>query len=63
MGPFAKTHNIYGAGGGRSAWSHFGAANIRTSPEKTGITIKENGGKETRPINAAVHWIIKFRSR
>lgn len=55
--------NGYDSGGARSAWAWYGAPDRPTDGSKTGIAVVASGGKETRPKNAAVHWIIKARQR
>lgn len=37
------------------------ATGVTVTPQPTGITIASTGGTETRPINIAVHYIIRVR--
>jgi len=63
MGAFCEGGNIYDSGDRRSAWAYFGCPIRSTSNATTGISINNAGGAETRPVNAAVYWIIRYKSR
>ena len=53
--------NIYAIGeDGNQPVSNNGSNQLETNPASTGITIDETGGKETRPLNAYVVYMIKY---
>jgi microcystin-dependent protein len=61
----AGTNRTRDADGGHDKWNcdpDLGSLSASTTSDGAhnhGVTVSDTGGSETRPINAAVHWIIR----
>jgi hypothetical protein len=55
-------YNISGGGGFQVCWTGLSSSTtgISISSNQTGISVQSAGGNETRPINAAVNFLIKY---
>jgi microcystin-dependent protein len=59
--PTASSEWKSGFAGG-SAFSNSGQRGVSRNALEVTVTVDNAGATETRPINVAVHWIIKFKS-
>ncbi len=55
-----KAHNEFDWGNNQRPIDHYDRETEKTDKAYTGITINNRGGAETRPVNAAVNFIIKY---
>lgn len=54
----AEWKSGFGPGG---LFADGGATGFSRDPAQLGVTVSPTGGNETRPVNAAVFWVIKFK--